>query len=320
MPLQQPGDIIAGRYEVLRPLGTGGLGEVYLCHDSQTGQQVAVKRLKEDKEIPPSVIEQTQREARILSEFSHRNIIRIFDFALDSRGYYFVLEFVDGPSLAEIIRQTPLDQHTFLDFATQCLEGLGAAHRKNLLHLDIKPANLMLHNFPGQNFIVKILDFGVAKLIEETSHTHENEEMFGSIYYISPEQLTQKPLDARTDLYSLGHVFYQTLTGTTAFPGIDDMIALAKAHLYQAPVSLREIKPELDETLCHWIYWLMAKKPEDRPATDQTALFELTKIRLRLSKASSPEEYAIPEEDTTGDVRETKPPGKKKLLDRLFNR
>ncbi|MDD5261365.1 MAG: serine/threonine-protein kinase [Methylacidiphilales bacterium] len=322
MGLQEPGDVIAGRYEVLSLLGVGGLGEVYLCLDRESQTRVAVKRLKDDKQIPASVIEQTQREAKVLSELRHRNIIRILDFSMDSRGYFFVLEFVDGPCLSEIIRNTPFDQNTFLHFATQCLEGLGAAHRRHLLHLDIKPANLMLHNYPNPNFTVKILDFGVARLVEETAHVGENEELYGSIYYISPEQLTQKPLDARSDLYSLGHVFYQSLSGAIAFPGVDEMMALAKAHLHQTPASLHDYKPDLDETLCQWVYWLLAKKPEDRPASDQAALFELTKIRLRLSKEARPEEFAIPEPEVEMESASVVPdkPAEKSFLGRLFNR
>jgi len=320
MSLQNLGDIVAGRYEVVSALGAGGLGEVYLCQDAHSGTSVALKRLKSTQDIPPAILEQTQREARILSELKHRNIIRIYDFGMDSKGFYFALEYVEGPSLSDVLRGSILDQSTFVKFAGQCLEGLGAAHRKGLLHLDIKPANIMLHHFPGDEFTVKILDFGVAKLIEEVRHTGQDEETFGSIYYIAPEQLTQKPLDTRTDIYSLGHVFYQSLCGAIAFPEVKDMMALLQAHLYEAPVPLQQYHPALDTELCEWVYWLMGKSPDDRPESAQAALIELTKINLRLQKEQRPEEFFIPEPEPPPVSPEVPAVAKGGLLGRLFRR
>ncbi len=293
MALQVQGDIIARKYEVVSLLGIGGLGEVFLCQDIETKNHVAVKRLKDDITVPTSVIEQTQREAKILSGLRHRNIIRILDFGLDKKGFYFILEFVNGPTLADIIGLGPLPMDIFLAVATQSLEGLGAAHRKGLLHLDIKPANLMLHNYPNPDFIVKILDFGVAKLLEEAARqVDEDEETFGSIFYISPEQLNQQPFDTRADIYSLGCVLFHSLTGQIPWPTLRDPLDLVNAHLFIPPTRVEELVEGVDPELSEWVYWLLGKQPDDRPASAQDALLVLTKIMLRLNKEANPDHFA----------------------------
>lgn len=304
MALQEQGDIIAGKYEVVSLLGAGGLGEVFLCQDIETKVHVAVKRLKDDITVPTSVIEQTQREAKILSGLRHRNIIRIMDFGLDKKGFYFILEFVNGPSLADIIGLGPLPMEVFLNVATQSLEGLGAAHRKGLLHLDIKPANLMLHQYPNPDFTVKILDFGVAKLLEEAARqVDEDEETFGSIFYISPEQLNQQPFDTRADIYSMGCVLFHSLTGQIPWPTLRDPLDLVNAHLFTPPTRVEELVEGVDPELAEWVYWLLGKLPDDRPASAQDALRVLTKIMLRLNKEANPDHFAeilhIPEVEDT---------------------
>jgi len=324
MALQEAGDLIAGKYETLSLLGVGGLGEVYLCRDTETNVNVAIKRLKNDITVPTSVIEQTQREAKILSSIRHRNIIRIIDVGLDKKGFYFILEFVDGPSLAELIAQGPLPVDIVLNLASQALEGLGAAHRKNLLHLDIKPANLMLHLYPNSDFTVKILDFGVAKLAEEAAQqVGEDEETFGSIFYISPEQLCQKPFDTRADIYSIGHVFYHSLTGQIAWPQLRDPADLVNAHLYTPPTPIGQLVDGVDLELCDWIYWLLAKDPNDRPATAQDALIALTKIILRLKRAENPsyfsDDYQSPEEAQTETLTTERVNEKSSPKDKLLN-
>lgn len=301
MALQESGDIIAGKYETLSLLGMGGLGEVYLCRNIETNVSVAIKRLKNDITIPPSVIEQTQREAKILSGLRHRNIIRILDVGQDKKGFYFILEFVDGPSLSDLIGESALPVDTVLTIASQALEGLGAAHRKGLLHLDIKPANLMLHLYPSADFTVKILDFGVAKLAEEAAQqVGEDDEIFGSIFYISPEQISQKPFDARADIYSLGHVLYHALTGDIAWPNLSQPVDLVNAHMFLPPTPIEELIEGVDPELRQWVYWLIEKNPDERPASAQDALRYLTKIILRLKKEANPDHfdqaYYAPEE------------------------
>jgi serine/threonine protein kinase len=292
MALQEKGDLISGKYEVVSLLGTGGLGEVFLCQDTESKVHVAVKRLKDDISVPASVIEQTQREAKILSGLRHRNIIRIIDFGLDKKGFFFILEFVNGPSLADIIGLGPLPMDVFINVASQALEGLGAAHRKGLLHLDIKPANLMLHQYPNHDFTVKILDFGVAKLAEEAARqVSEEEETFGSIFYISPEQLNQQPFDTRADIYSMGCVFFHSLTGQIPWPTLREPLELVNAHLFLPPARIEELVEGVDAELAEWVYWLLAKNPDQRPSNAQDAIRVLSKIMLRLNKEANPDHF-----------------------------
>lgn len=201
------GDRIAGRYKVISVLGSGGLGRVYLCDDLSTTQQVGVKVMRDDVNVPASIIEQTKREATLLSEIRHRNIIRVYDFGQDHSGLFFIFEYIDGPTLARQLKGGALDINHFFHIAFQCLEGLGAAHRRGCLHLDLKPANIMLHQYPSPQYTVKILDFGLAKLATEMTGVRQDELTIGSVYYISPEQLEHQPLSPSTDLYSLGFVF-----------------------------------------------------------------------------------------------------------------
>jgi eukaryotic-like serine/threonine-protein kinase len=308
MTLQVQGDVIAKKYEVISLLGAGGLGEVFLCQDNETKVHVAIKRLKDDITVPASVIDQTQREAKILAGLKHRNIIRIIDFGLDKKGFYFILEFVNGPSLADIIGLGPLPMDVFLQVAAQSLEGLGAAHRKGLLHLDIKPANLMLHQYPNSDFTVKILDFGVAKLLEEAARQiGEDEETFGSIFYISPEQLNQQPFDTRADIYSMGCVLFHSLTGQIAWPTLRDPLDLVNAHLFIPPARVEDLVEGVDPELAEWVYWLLAKHPDDRPASAQDALRVLTRIILRLNKEANPDQFTevleIPELEDSQALR-----------------
>lgn len=265
------GSLIGGKYEIRSLLGAGGLGSVYHCYDHSTRQEVALKRLKTDINIPQFVIDQTNREATILSGLHHPNIVRVIDFGIDQVGIFFVLELIHGPSLASVFEQGPMHPEIFFKLAAQCLEGLGAAHRKGLLHLDIKPANLMLANYPDENFQVKILDFGVAKLADEAAEGDDEGFAVGSIYYISPEQLSHTPQDARTDLYSMGHVFYHALSGYTAYSG-ENTADVVRAHLTGDAARLNQIAPHIHPSLADWVHHLIALDPEHRPHSAQAAL------------------------------------------------
>ncbi|MEM6820784.1 MAG: serine/threonine-protein kinase [Verrucomicrobiota bacterium] len=275
------GDRIAGRYNVVSLLGAGGLGRVYLCDDiaSPTQEKVAVKLLRDDVNIPQSVIDQTKREATLLSEIRHRNIIRVHDFGQDHSGLFFIFEFIDGPTLARQLKGGAVDMSTFFNIAFQCLEGLGAAHRKGCLHLDLKPANIMLHRHPSPQYTVKILDFGLAKLASEMTETRHDELTIGSVYYISPEQLEHLPLGPSTDLYSIGLVLYHMLAGTVPFADPDPVV-VRMAHMTQEPPDVRHYSSACNDELASWIHWLIQKAPEQRPQSAQEAMAALTKISM----------------------------------------
>ncbi len=273
---------IGTRYRVIRPLGSGGLGSVYLCEDSVTHQEVAVKRLKENINLPEDVYEHTKKEASLLSELRHRNVIKVFDLGIDPEGLFFVFEYINGPTLAHVIKEGPMPLLPFFHMAVQVLEGLGAAHRKGLLHLDIKPANIMLHQYPEPTFTAKVLDFGLAKLAVEMAEHRKNEATIGSVYYISPEQLRHQPLSPATDLYSIGHVFYHAICSRVPFHEPDPVV-VRNAHLSRDPDLLHEVYPECPYELSQWIHYLMAKDPAQRPQTTQEALTSLTQISMLCS-------------------------------------
>jgi len=264
---------------VLSALGSGGLGNVFLCQDVDSGKHVAVKRLKENHNLPAEVYEHTKREASVLSELRHRNVIKVYDLGIDQEGMYFVFEYVDGPTLAHVIKQGPMPLPAFFHMAFQILEGLGAAHRMGVLHLDIKPANIMLHHYPDPQFTAKVLDFGLAKLAVEMAEARKDEATIGSVYYISPEQLRHQPLSPSTDLYSIGHVFYHTLCSRVPFHEPDPVV-VRNAHLSREPDRLHDIYAAIPVELSDWVHFLMAKDPGERPQSAQAALAALTPISM----------------------------------------
>lgn len=271
MPIHQIGELIADRYEVRQHLGSGGLGEVFLCFDSVTQKQAALKRLRSDLSFPDYVIEQTEREARLLASLMHRNIIRVTDFGVDAWGTYFALEYIQGPTLSLILHDGKVPLEIFYQVTLQCLEGLAAAHRKQVLHLDIKPANLMLQGYPNPAFTLKILDFGLARLESEIAGSRDYELTIGSVYYISPEQLLHQPLDARTDLYSLGQVCYHMLAGTVTYPDPDPVV-VRNGHLTTDPIRVERYNPLVLRPLSEWIHSMISRDPEKRPRDAQEAI------------------------------------------------
>lgn len=274
MALHGPGDLVGRRYQIERLLGSGGMGEVYLALDTQHSLWVALKRLRPDVTFPESVIEQTQQEAQLLADLFHRNIIRVTDFGCDEQGSYFALEFVEGCTLAALLRDGKVPLETFYQVTLQCLEGLGAAYRRQILHLDIKPANLMLQGYPAPHFTVKILDFGLARLSNEISGQRDDELTIGSVYYISPEQLLHAPLDPRTDLYSLGQVCYHMLAGTVTFPDPDPVVVRA-GHLGVDPVPVQRYNPQVSDSLAGWVHRMISRDPAQRPRDAQDAITQL---------------------------------------------
>lgn len=274
----------SGRFEVLHHLGSGGLGDVYAAWDRQTRRKVAIKRIKQNIDRTNPQLADSAAEAKALSALRHPNIVRLIDMAMDSEGLFFVLELIEGESLAQIVQREVFERESFISMASQALEGLGAAHRKGLLHLDIKPGNIMLQPRADGFFSVKLVDFGLAnfvdKIAEQQAKAEEDDSIYGSIYYISPEQLQRGALDARCDLYSLGHVFYFTVTGQAPYHFCQDVNDLIYHHLEIPAEPLMGKRPDLGEPLCQWIEWFMQKDPAARPQSTQEALQVLTQIAV----------------------------------------
>ncbi len=292
MKTYAPGEIIASQYIVQSILGEGGLGAVYLCQLSGTDQFSAIKVIKPDTGLDLRLIQKLlKREAQILSRLRHKNIVQLHDFIEDQYGPLFVMEYVNGYTISDPAMQGPYAYDSFLSCAMQCLEGLAAAHRKDLLHLDIKPENVMAVFNADGGVQIKILDFGISQVMSELQDVSEENEIVGSAFYISPEQLKREQPTPATDLYSLGHVFYLMLAGQTAYQA-DDIDELVLLKMGQAAPDIRQFRQDLPDAFVEWLHRLIAVDPLQRPQTCQQAIKELTAISIR---SLQPPEEAPPE-------------------------
>ncbi|MGI8602479.1 MAG: serine/threonine-protein kinase [Verrucomicrobiales bacterium] len=276
------------RYEIKAKLGEGGAGMVYRAWDTQLNRTVAIKRLfnADGSEAGEKLRKELLREASLLSAIQHPNICQVFDFGVDEDGGFVVMEFVNGENLEEAARRR-IGVDEFCALAEQVLEGLSEAHQKKILHRDLKPSNVVISWLPNALFQVKILDFGLAKFslipaqqtIDQATHTAK-----GSVHFMAPEQFRHQPLDSRTDLYSLGCLFYLLLTGQHPFAG-GTMAEVMTNHLeHRVNAPLDQFRPDIPPELAQWIGWLMSREPSDRP---QSALEALEILRQIASHAKA---------------------------------
>jgi serine/threonine protein kinase len=264
------------RYEIRGKIGQGGLGAVYRGYDNRMNREVAIKRISaggDDGELEEESTRQLIKEAGALASLQHPNIVTVYDVGSDEDGPYVVMELISGNTLDELIERAPLTWPDFRELAMQTQEALIAAQERNLIHSDIKPSNLMLTWLPSGKFQVKIVDFGLATLAQ--SQTKQDLEtidaVFGSIFFMPPEQFERAPLDARSDLYSMGCVYYQALTGIYPFDGTNGNEVM-ESHLQHKVKPIREVRAEIPVWVCDWIMWLLNRYPQDRPESARDAL------------------------------------------------
>ncbi len=271
-------ELIAGRYEIRRVVGSGGAGAVFQAWDTQLQRFVAVKRWKPLEPIAddPAGTERLWREAMTLAAIQHPNILTIHDYGMDDEGPYVITEFVDGETLDQCIKRGPFDLAAFADAAQQTLEALIAAHQAGLIHRDLKPQNIMRTRLPSGAWQYKILDFGLARFVTRPTlqSLEGNTSIYGSILYIAPEQLRHQPLDARTDIYAMGCLYYYMLSGRNAVEG-DTIPALITSHLEHRITPLAQWRPDLPPAICDWVMKAMAFDPDSRFATAAAALAAL---------------------------------------------
>ena len=262
------------RYELLEIIAEGGLGSVYRGWDSNLGREVAVKRLRiasdEDAEVRT---EELLREARLLSALQHPNIVTVYDAGQDDEGAYLVMELVKGETLEDIIVRGALNESDFEQLVVQSLEGLIAAHSLDLVHLDLKPQNVMICWHPSGRFQVKILDFGLAQISPSPCEqvTDKAGAVMGSVFFMAPEQFERQPVDQRTDLYALGCIFYHALTQQYPFQGETGQQVMV-AHLKHWVTPLAKFRPDLSEFVVQWVEWLMSLRSSDRPENASQAV------------------------------------------------
>ena len=276
------------RYEIRGKIGQGGLGAVYRGYDTRMNREVAIKRISvtnDDPELQAESTRQLIKEAGALASLQHPHIVTVYDVGSDEDGPYVVMELISGKTLDELIERAPLTWADFRELALQTQEALIAAQELGLIHSDIKPSNLMLTWLPSGKFQMKIVDFGLATLAHTQSleELQEIEAVFGSIFFMAPEQFERVPLDARTDMYAMGCVYYQALTGTYPFKGETGNEVMV-SHLHHQVIPLQEVRADIPVWACDWIMWLINRMPEDRPASAREAL----QVFLQNDKNPSP--------------------------------
>ena len=279
-----------GRFVIHQRIGIGGMGEVYRAEDTVLKRTVALKRISPQFRADNKYRERFLKEAERASSLSDQHIAAIYDVLEQQGEVFLVMEFVEGESLRPRLTR-PFSIEEFFTVATQCALALVAAHERGILHCDIKPENIML----GPGGMVKILDFGVAKRLptKETDATldHVSTTGFGSVSgtpaYMSPEVLLEHPLDQRADIFSLGVVFYEMLSGVNPFHA-ETFIATSDRILHQTPPPVSQANPAVPPTIEQTVAQMLAKNREQRYATARDLLMD-----LQAAQAGSPKGAAL---------------------------
>lgn len=297
-------DPIGGRYYLRQKLGRGGVGEVRLGYDLQLERPIAVKRVHLQMGASSERSKMALAEAKGLARLQHPNIVTIFDI-LEHRGdVMIVMEYLYGYTVEAL--KGPMTCEDFINLARQSLTGLAAAHSHGMLHLDIKPTNIMLSWLATDQMQVKLLDFGLATVMGSADDQNPNEPvaLLGSVHTMAPEQLDRDPVDVRTDLYSLGCVFYFALTLREPFDA-GTVSAIIDRHLEHRFAPLASLRPDLPPGLCAWVETLMARRPEDRPTNAKAALTDLfasAPPRRREAPEMSSVEVNLPDQEVLGTL------------------
>jgi tRNA A-37 threonylcarbamoyl transferase component Bud32 len=242
-------DFVAG-YELLNELGSGGMGAVFKTRCAGVEKELAIKKLHAHFSADKAVVKRFKQEAEIASTFDHPNLVSVYDYGISSEGEpYLVMDYVEGKTLAQVVHETNgIDAGRFVEIFKQVCEALSYAHARQLVHRDLKPTNIMLVNSDNQVDLVKIVDFGIAKFMPEAPSYEQKltqtGDIIGSPVYMSPEQCLGYKVDERSDIYSLGCVMYESLTGHPPFVG-DNVVKTVLKHLNEQPAPLSVRRPDL---------------------------------------------------------------------------
>lgn len=254
------GKRLDGRYEILETVGVGGMAVVYKAHDLMDDRIVAIKVLKSEYMGNEEFRRRFKNECKAIAVLDHPNIVKVYDVSFGDRIEYIVMEYIDGITLKEYIEQQKVVQwKDAVHFTVQILRALQHAHDKGIIHRDIKPQNIMLL----ADGTIKVTDFGIARFSRNTSHTFNSEQAIGSVHYISPEQASGEITDEKTDLYSVGIMLYEMLTGRLPFEA-DSAVSVAIMQMQSTPKMPREINPDIPEGLEQITIRAMQKNPAQR--------------------------------------------------------
>jgi len=272
--------LLAGRYQIEALIGRGGMSDVFRGTDIVLQRPVAIKILTDRSE---DIRKRFLREAQSMARLNHPNVVGVHDAAQSDGVSFIVMEYVQGRTLATI-SPSELTVHTALRYILDLLEALAFAHENNVIHRDVKPANIMV--LPGGT--IKVMDFGLSRRTSEMSSVTNAGEIVGTIAYLSPERFLGKAADARSDLYSVGVVMYEVFTGTVPFKNeTDDLVAVIFAHVNEPPPPLRTINPVVPMPIERIVLKLLEKDPDRRYQTAREVIAEI-KALLGLSGAPAP--------------------------------
>ena len=264
------GTVLSGRYRLESKLGSGGMSTVYLARDETLERWVAAKVLHREISDQPDQLERFRREARAVAQVSHPNVVAVIDAGDDGGRPYIVFEYVDGETLKARIdhaRRLPLDEAAA--YAIEVGRGLGAAHQRRLVHRDVKPQNVLIDS-EGR---AKVTDFGIARELESDGLTKTG-RVLGTTDYVSPEQAMGQPVDARSDIYSLGVLLYEMLTGKVPFSA-DNLVGVAMKHVNEKMPDVQRQRPEVSSALAAVVERATQKKPDRRYADMSAMLADL---------------------------------------------
>ena len=274
----RPGTVIDDRYELGAQLGSGGMARVYLAHDRVLDRQVAVKVLAESYAADPSFVERFRREASAAAGLNHPNIVAVYDRGEADGSYYIVMEYLPGPDLKQVIRRrAPLSPIRSIDYALQILAALGAAHRRDVIHRDVKPQNVMV----DEDGNLKVTDFGIARAGEGTQMT-EAGSVIGTAQYLSPEGARGEEVTAASDCYCVGIILYEMLTGRVPFDG-ERPVAVAMKQVNEPPVPPRVYEPDIPPALEAVVLRALEKRPSDRFRSAEEFSEALQAVRAQLT-------------------------------------
>ena len=255
------GQKISDRYQIIKSIGEGGMANVYLAYDTILDRNVAVKVLRGDLATDEKFVRRFQREALSASSLSNPNIVEVYDVGEDNGEYYIVMEYVEGKHLKNLLKKRgKLTVPEVIDIVLQITNGLSVAHDSYIIHRDIKPQNILILD----NGLVKITDFGIAVAMNATQLTQTNSVM-GSVHYLPPEQASGKGATLQSDIYSIGILMYELLTGKLPFKG-DNAVEIALKHLKEPMPSIRDEMPEIPQSVENIILKATAKNPKNRYA------------------------------------------------------
>lgn len=287
--MELPNIVLNDRYKLVERLGEGGMAEVYRSEDLRLGREVAVKVLRPQYADDRGFLQRFLHEGRAVANFSHPNVVNVFDIGRDGRRYYIVMEYVPGTDLRELLQQRGrLDVQQALDIARQVALGVGCAHRKGLIHRDIKPGNILIT--PAGE--VKVADFGIAKAMAGATLT-EPGVVWGTTAYLSPEQVRGEPALPASDVYSIGVVLYEMLAGVVPFAG-EDRVAVALQHLRERPMPLIERNHQVPRGVQYLVERALEKDPAQRYETADDFARALTEYKRGGTATTTPSDAVVP--------------------------